>query len=53
MDDLINLGNVLWNRFSTNLKASFENTSPKKFIQLVILVGACERPFIASPSQRR
>jgi hypothetical protein len=52
MDDFINLGSVLWNRFSTNIKATFENTSPKKFIQLTILVGACECRLISSLLQR-
>ncbi|KAK0652142.1 protein trafficking Pga2 [Cercophora newfieldiana] len=48
MDDLINLASVVWNRFSTNLQATFDSTTPKKWIQLIIIAGAYMllRPYI-------
>ncbi|KAK4239649.1 protein trafficking Pga2 [Achaetomium macrosporum] len=40
MDGLANLASTVGNRFATNLKGSFTDMTPEKFIRIVIIAGA-------------
>lgn len=42
MDGIASLASTVGNRFSTNLKATFTDLTPEKFIRLVIVAGFCE-----------
>lgn len=39
MADLVNFAGMLYERFTRNLKGSFEGMAPEKWIRLVIIVG--------------
>lgn len=45
MDELKALASTIWTRYKTNIQATFLNTPAKKWIQLVIIAGACEYIF--------
>ncbi|KAL1882691.1 hypothetical protein VTK73DRAFT_1603 [Phialemonium thermophilum] len=48
MDPIINLVSTAGSRFTTNLKGTFANMTPEKWIRLVIIVGAylLVRPYL-------
>ncbi|GAB1314188.1 Processing of GAS1 and ALP protein 2 (Fragment) [Madurella fahalii] len=39
MDGIVNVASTLGNRFSTNLKATFTDLTPEKWIRVVIVAG--------------
>jgi hypothetical protein len=42
MDGMVNIASTVGNRFSTNLKATFADLTPEKWIRLVIIAGFCK-----------
>lgn len=51
MDNIANVASTVGNRFSTNLKATFADLTPEKWIRVVIVAGFCECPLFLWGSQ--